>query len=130
MSEQAGSMDSFLSDDGTLSAAGWADAVRAGRLIGQACDDCDHVTAAPKAACASCGSRSLQVVELPTTGEVHSETTIEVAPAGFEAPYTIVIVSVGNARVLGRTDEDVSIGDTVELCDALEAENFVSPVFE
>jgi uncharacterized OB-fold protein len=67
---------------------------------------------------------------LPTTGEVHSETTIEVAPAGFEAPYTIVIVSVGDARVLGRTDGDVSIGDTVELSGALEAESFVSPVFE
>lgn len=130
MSEHAASIESFVSEDGTLTAKGWADALRAGRLLGQACEHCDHVTAAPKAACAECGSRSLQVVDLPTEGEVYSETTIEVAPEGFDAPYTIVIVTVGDARVLGRTEEAVSIGDTVELRDVLEAENFVSPVFE
>lgn len=130
MSEHATSIESFVSEDGTLTATGWADALRAGRLLGQACERCDHVTAAPKAACAECGSRSLQVVDLPTEGEVYSETTIEVAPEGFDAPYTIVIVTVGDARVLGRTEESVSIGDTVELRDVLEAENFVSPIFE
>lgn len=130
MSEQTTSIEPFLTDEGSLSSEGWADALRDGIILGQSCPQCDHVTAAPKAACASCGARDLSVVELPNQGEVYSETEIQVAPAGFDAPYTIVIVSVGDARVLGRTANTVSIGDTVTFTDVLEAEGLVSPIFE
>jgi len=63
----------------------WATALRDGTLLGQRCSDCGHVTAAPKAACAHCGSQGLTTTELPTTGEVYTETTLEVVPEGSTA---------------------------------------------
>lgn len=116
-------------DDGDLTNAGWTAALRDGTLLGQHCTECGHATAAPKAACARCGSRDIGVVQLPTEGEIYAETTVAVAPAGLEAPYQVAVVSLGEARVLARIDGEVSIGDTVELGDVVEGEGGPAPVF-
>ncbi len=123
------SLDRFL-EDGTLTATGWGRALRDGILLGQSCEECGHVTAAPKAACASCGSRDIEIRRLATNGEVYSETRIGVAPEGFEAPYTVGLVSLGEARVLARLPDSVGIGDSVELVGVVEVGETPAPLFE
>ena len=99
--------------DGRLTTAGWRAALSDGRLLGQECADCGHVTGAPKAACARCGSRALETSDLPKEGTVYSTTRIEVAPEGFDAPYHVGIVTVGDGRVMARLEDDADIGETV-----------------
>jgi len=115
--------------DGRLDADGWTTALEDDRLLGQACPDCEHVTAAPKAACARCGSRDLEPVELPEEGTVYSATRVEVAPDGFAAPYTVALVTVGDARVTARIDADVEIGDDVRFRGATESTEGPAPMF-
>lgn len=129
MSEQQPAPESYL-EDGALTAAAWRRALRDGVLLGQRCPDCGHVTGAPKAACARCGSRDLAVEALPTTGEVYTETTIAVPPAGFEGPYRVGVVQLEAARVLGRIPDDAAIGDAVALAGIVEADDRVAPRFE
>ena len=93
----------------------WAGALRDGELLGQHCPDCGHETAAPKAACARCGSRSIETVSFPTEGTVYSVTTIGVPPADFEGPYDVAIVDLGDAHVLAGLEDEAAIGDRVEL---------------
>jgi uncharacterized OB-fold protein len=107
----------------------WVNELEEGRLLGQQCQDCDHETAAPKAACAVCGSRSLRTVELPETGTVYSVTTIHVPPEGFEEPYNIGLVAVGNARVTARIDGEVTIEDAVVFDGTIDTPAGTSPVF-
>jgi hypothetical protein len=111
----------------------WSEALRSGRLLGQACPDCGHVAGAPKAACAQCGSRSVETVELPTTGEVYTETTVMVPPEGVEeGGYQVAIVEVGEARVMGRIEgEVVGIGDELRLAGYVTGERGdPGPLFE
>jgi len=108
----------------------WATALRDGTLLGQRCSDCGHVTAAPKAACAHCGSQGLTTTELPTTGEVYTETTLEVVPEGFDGPYQVALIVLDDARVMAHVPEGVDIGQRVELTDTVEDDSAVAPVFE
>jgi hypothetical protein len=111
----------------------WSGALRSGRLLGQACGDCGHVAGAPKAACAHCGSRTLETVELPTTGEVYTETTVMVPPEGVEERgYQVAIVQVGEARVMGRVNGDgVAIGDELRLAGYVTGQGGApGPLFE
>jgi uncharacterized OB-fold protein len=121
-------LDRYL-EDGRLKHAGWRRALRNGHLLGQACRDCEHVTGAPKAACARCGSDAIAPVELPTTGEVFAETTVHVAPDPFDGPYQVALVSLGDARVMARVEDGVTIGDAVGLSGTIEADNAPAPVF-
>lgn len=123
------SIEQYL-DDGRLTAAAWAEALRAGVLLGQTCTACGHMTAAPKAACARCGVRDLTVSRLPTEGEVYSETTIGVAPEGYEAPYKVALVTLGEARVLARVGADADIGDAVTLDGVFDDGDHPTPLFE
>lgn len=126
---------SATSDDGraseVLTHAEWAAALADGELLGQRCSDCGHGTAAPKAACARCGSRRLETVSLPTEGVVYSETTVAVAPAGFDGDggYRVAVIDLGDARVLGRLEGKAGIGDQVEFVGPLEDCEEVAPLF-
>lgn len=108
----------------------WADALRDGELLGQECADCGHATAAPKAACARCGSRTLDTVSLPTEGEVYSETTITVPPEGFEGEYQLAIVELDEARVLVRVKSAIEIGERVAFADVIETDDHPAPIFD
>jgi len=103
----------------------WEDRV----LLGQRCRDCGHATAAPKAACARCGARDLERIDLPTAGEVYARTRIEVAPADFAGPYEVGLVDLGDARVLARLDGEFEIGESVALVDVYEGDLGPAPVF-
>lgn len=129
MSEQQPAPESYLEGDG-LTAKAWRRALRDGLILGQRCPDCGHVTAAPKAACARCGARDLGVESLPVSGEVYTQTTIAVAPEGFEGPYRVGVVDLGDARVLGRLPGSAEIGDAVSLAGVVEADDRVAPRFE
>ena len=111
----------------------WSDALRSGRLLGQACPECGHVAGTPKGACAQCGSRSIETVELPTSGEVYTETTVMVPPEGIEERgYQVAVVQVGEARVMGRIEGDeVRIGDELRLAGYVSGEGGdPGPLFE
>lgn len=111
----------------------WCEAVADGRLFGLSCPTCGAVQGTPKAACPHCGSRGLETVQLPTEGEVYTETTINVPPSGIEERgYQVAVVQFGAARVIGRlVDQDVDIGDTVRLSGYDEdQEGNVTPRFE
>lgn len=110
----------------------WRNALFDEVLLGQECDDCGRVTGAPKAACAYCGNRDLEVVELPTEGEIFSETTIAVSPEGYDDGYQVALIQLGGARILARVDDgtQVEIGQEVELVDVMEApDGKPAPVF-
>lgn len=138
MSETDSSADEFDEElPERLTHRTWSEALRSGRLLGQACEDCGHVAGAPKAACAQCGSRSIETVELPTTGEVYTETTVMVPPKGVEERgYQVAVVQVGDARVMGRVnreddDEHVAIGDELRLAGYVTGEQGdPGPLFE
>ncbi len=116
-----------------LTYADWAAAIRDGDLIGQTCQDCGKTQGTPKAACPACGSTALETIDLPTTGSVYAETTINVPPTGIdERGYQVAIISAGDARLMGRLDDqNVTIGDQVTLAGFDEdAEGTVTPRFE
>lgn len=111
----------------------WAAAVEAGRLLGQECADCGHVAGTPTGACPRCGARALSTVDLPTTGEVYSETTINVPPIQFaESGYQVALVRLGETRVMARVEgPHVAIGDEVALSGYVdEDDGHPAPVFE
>ena len=129
MSEQRQVPESYVDGD-VLTASAWGRALRDGVLLGQRCPACGHATGAPKAACARCGERDLAVEALPTAGQVYTETTIAVAPEGFEGPYRVGVIDLGDARVLGRIPDDAAIGDEVAVAGVVEADDRVAPRFE
>jgi hypothetical protein len=99
-------------------------------LIGQRCPGCGHETAAPKAACVRCGTRALETVRFPTEGTIYATTTIHVAPDGFEGPYDVALIDLGEARTLGRVRGEPGIGARVAIVDVFESEEGPVPVFE
>lgn len=109
--------------------AEWRAALEEGTLLGQRCADCGHETAAPKAACAQCGSRDIVRIELPTEGEVYARTHVAVAPSEFDGPYDVGLVIVGDARVLARLESDFEIGETVSFQGVFDGPRGPAPVF-
>ena len=124
------SVETYL-EDGELTHRAWSAALREDRLLGQRCPDCEHVTTAPKAACARCGARDLAVVELSTEGTVYAETTMFVGPAAFTEvePYAVALVDLDDARVMAHIDGDVEIGDPVAFIGAVEEDDTPAPLF-
>ena len=117
-------------NDERLTHREWAEALEGGTLVGQQCGECGHVTGAPKAACAQCGSRAIETTELDTEGEVYTVTTIGVPPAGFEGEYQVALIDLGAGRILARIDGSVEIGEEVAFAEAMEADDHPAPVFE
>lgn len=116
-------------DGNTLTHNAWKQALRAGHIIGQECTNCNHRTAAPKAACTRCGGRDLNIVELPTEGTVFSETTLAVTPEQFSDEFQAGIVDLGVARIMAQFEVEVEIGDVVELVGTVEEDSEPGPLF-
>lgn len=124
------SIETYLEDD-ELTHKAWSAALREDVLLGERCADCGHVTAAPKAACARCGSRDTAVVELPTEGTVYAETTVFVGPAAFSdtEPYGVALIDVGDARIMAHVDGNIASGDAVVFRGAVEEDDTPGPLF-
>ncbi|WP_299232837.1 Zn-ribbon domain-containing OB-fold protein [Natronomonas sp.] len=130
MSESDPAVDRFLEgSDAGLTHTAWKRALREDVLLGEACADCGHRSGAPRAACVRCGSRELEPIALPTSGEVITETTIAVPPEGFDGPHTVAIVELDAARIMAGVEESVDIGDSVELVGVLERDDEPGPLF-
>jgi len=110
----------------------WEEALADETILGLDCEDCDYVTATPKAACPRCGNRSISVVKLPDTGTVYTKTMIEVAPEEHGSGYQLALIELGEAKFLARiVDEDyVEIGDEVELDGTFEYAGDLAAVFK
>lgn len=99
-------------------------------LLGQRCQACDNVSARSRSVCLECHGTDLATVELPTEGVVHSETSIEVTPEGFdEAGYRVGIVDLGEAKLLARLEGEPAIGDEVSFVGVLTELNDPAPIF-
>jgi hypothetical protein len=101
-----------------------------GVLLGQRCRECGAVSATPRRVCMECHAEDPETVELPTDGVVHSETSIEVTPEGFDDGYRVGIVDLGEARVLARLGGDAGIGTEVSLSGVVSDAAGSAPVFE
>lgn len=108
----------------------WSRALEDDVLLGQECADCEHVLGTPKSVCPACSGRTLRTVALPTSGEVFSETTIEVTPAAAADRYQVAVVDLGPTRLLARVEGDVTIGEQVSFAGTVEYEGLSGPLFQ
>lgn len=122
MSKQSNVVERYVEAE-RLDHRTWKRALGDGVLLGQECRECEQRTAVPKAVCSRCGASDLAPVELPTSGEVITETTIEVPPEEFEGPHQVAIIDLGRCRVMAGIDGAVEIGDDVELVGTLERDD-------
>ena len=113
----------------SLSHREWSEALHDGDLLGVTCSDCDATYGTPFAVCNECGGRDMETTELPTEGEVYTETTVQVPPVSFEGPYQVGMVQLGNARVMARLEGDVDIGDRVTFDGVIDVKGDTAPVF-
>jgi uncharacterized OB-fold protein len=89
-----------------------------GRLMGSRCKACGATSFPPRADCLECLSPEFELVERSGKGTLHTITTIEAAPTGFEdvVPYTVGVVDLEEGgRLLawmGETipAEEIAIG--------------------
>lgn len=110
----------------------WADALYDGDLLGQTCTECGATYGTPVSVCHDCGKRALETTTLPREGEIHSVTRIGVSPTGFDSPYHVGLVQLGDARVAARiagNAAEPTIGTTVVLSDVIEDDGYPVPVF-
>lgn len=114
----------------------WADALRSGSVLGVSCPDCGTTYGTPIAVCHDCGGRELEPVELPTEGTLYSVTRINVPPVGFEGPYHVGVVQLGDARITARIEQDTEnaapvIEDSVVFSGVIEVDEsgLPAPVF-
>lgn len=110
----------------------WTDALSNGDLLGQTCSDCGATYGTPVSVCHDCGGRALETTPLPREGEIHSVTRVEVSPIGFDSPYHVGLVQLGEARITARIADDPAeptIGTTVALSDVIEDDGYSVPVF-
>ena len=108
----------------------WRKLLKEGVLLGTECESCGEVTATPKRRCIECGSEQLDGTVLPTTGNVYSETTINVTPTGFNDSYQIAIVNLDGTLLTARIEGTVEIDDRVRFSDIVTTDGRPAPVFK
>jgi uncharacterized OB-fold protein len=107
----------------------WVEALHDDDLLGVTCTDCGATYGTPFAVCNECGGHNMQTTDLPTEGEVYSETTIQVPPVEFEGPYQVGAVQLDDARVMARLEGDVVIGDPVVFDSVIDVNGNTAIVF-
>ncbi len=78
-----------------LTSKQWRQAFREGKFLGLKCRQCGAYTVPPQKVCSGCRSEDMEVVELSGNGELKTFTVTQVAAEGFEAPYIIALVALG-----------------------------------
>lgn len=99
----------------------WRNRVKRYRLISSKCKKCGEAFYPPRRICRNCGSREMDLVELPERGRLITFSVIRVPPTKYvrQAPYVVGVVELSNGvRVLAQlTDvelEGVKEGMEVE----------------
>lgn len=73
-------------------------AARRGEVAVKVCADCDKVLHLPRAYCSGCGGWNTEWRAVAPTGTLYSYTVTErELRAGFEPPYTVVVVELDEA---------------------------------
>lgn len=73
-------------------------AAREGHVALRTCDDCGKVLHLPRAYCSGCGGWNTSWTPVAPTGTLYSYTVTErELRAGFEPPYTVVVVELDEA---------------------------------
>ncbi len=101
----------------------FADHLRDGRIMASRCTGCGAQAFPPRADCDACMGRTFEFVEISGRGRVHTFTTIEAPPKGFEAwaPYRVGVVDLEEGgRILAWFGDafaagDIAIGMPVQL---------------
>lgn len=93
------------------------------RLTGSACETCKTNYFPTRKLCPKCRRKGkLSTKQFAGKGKIYSFTELSSGPSGFEleAPYVLAIVELSEgprltAQVVGVTEKDVKIGDSVEM---------------
>lgn len=96
------------------------DALRKGHLITTCCKACNAISWPPRLTCASCWSRAIEWVDLPTVGTIMSYTIQAAgAPRGLTLPLIFAVIRIGPVKFATRLVESaptqVCIGAPVEV---------------
>ena len=93
-----------------------------GKLMGSKCKKCGETYFPPRADCLKCMDDKFEWIEYSGKGTLHSFTTINAAPKGFEdiAPYTLGIVDlIEGGRLISWIGEipknEIKIGMNVKV---------------
>ncbi|MDP8002727.1 MAG: Zn-ribbon domain-containing OB-fold protein [Caldisphaera sp.] len=80
------------------------------KLYGAKCKSCGRVHYPPKNACPYCGSRDLELVELPKKGKLLSFSTVYAVPDGarLQSPVYIGFIDLGLTRVVAELTDVVN----------------------
>ena len=97
--------------------------LRDGRIMASRCTRCGTRAFPPRADCDACMGGAFEFVEISGRGHVHTFTTIQAPPRGFEAwaPYRVGVVDLEEGgRVLAWFgdafgDGDIAIGMPVQI---------------
>lgn len=67
-------------------------------LLGSRCGDCGELRFPAAAICSACQSREVNIVRIPTAGEIFTYATIYALPPGYlgDVPYTVGIVTLAD----------------------------------
>ena len=78
--------------------AWWRGRIPRYRLVGARCTSCGRIHYPPRQACPYCGSRSLELVELPRTGRLLSYTIVRSPPGDhrLDTPTLVGLVELDN----------------------------------
>lgn len=77
----------------------------------------NHASLPPREVCPDCGESDFNRQSLPRRGEIASYTTIRAPSPQFDAdaPYVLVIASIGPINLTGRLENAEPDADTVEI---------------
>ncbi len=75
---------------------GFAAHLRDGRLMGSTCTRCGQLSFPPRADCSACRHGEFEFTELSGRGTLHTFTSIDAAPAGFEndVPFYLGVIDL------------------------------------
>lgn len=92
------------------------------QLIGEICSQCDEKIFPPRDVCPNCHGEAKIPFTFSGKGEIYSFTTVNEAPAGYDAnaPYTIALVKLNEgpmvtAQLTDIDSSEVRIGLPVEM---------------
>ena len=99
----------------------WRKRIPRYRFLGARCGSCGKVHYPPRNSCPYCGSRELELVELPRTGTLESYSVVYSVPGDerFEAPVIVGLVRLDNgvrviAEVTDAKPDELRTGIRVE----------------
>lgn len=85
------------------------DHLKAGKVMGTRCKDCDRAFFPPRSDCPQCLTSRMGWFEITGPGRLISYSRLQFAPVGFQedVPYCIAVLDYGDFKVFGRIDREI-----------------------